>query len=166
MKYTPLLFGSLMLLGCAQEAAPTAGHSVVQDKIAGNSRARWPVVKGVPVPPWKSYEQLTEEERKVIRSQYEDMPSSDEPPYPISGPKNIYLMVYEARVMFPALGLLYLLVDVDSTGKPVAVEVVETPNHRLAEYLKAELSKEQFKPAVCGGKPCRMQFPLRVDLSR
>jgi hypothetical protein len=54
-------------------------------------------------------------------------------------------------------------VVVDSQGKPGAVTVYRSPDPQLSRLVAAALSFESFKPAVCHGQPCRMDYVLRLD---
>ena len=62
-----------------KETAPETG-TMIKRTIA--SSQRFPINK--------KWSELSEEDRAVLRSQYEDMPDTDEPPYPIDGMAPIF----------------------------------------------------------------------------
>jgi hypothetical protein len=64
------------------------------------------------------------------------------------------------------LGQLSMLVDVDEAGVPASVSVLKSPDDRLTKYVAAVLMEEKFKPGICGGLPCKMPFPFRMNFKR
>jgi hypothetical protein len=62
-------------------------------------------------------------------------------------------------------GDLTMFVDVDSEGHAVSVSVLQSPDAQFTQAAASVLMLQEYKPAVCGGKPCRMQFPLRMKLT-
>ena len=100
-----------------------------------------------------------------MKSQYDKMGDNDEPPFPLNGLRSIYKPVADAQQRLNAKGHLSMYVDVDSQGKPVSVSVFESPDPQMTKIAAAVLMLQDYKPAICNGQPCRMQFPFRIDLT-
>ena len=47
-----------------------------------------------------------------------------------------------------------------------AVSVFESPDPEITRVAASVLMLSKFKPAVCAGRPCAMQFPLEVNLRK
>jgi hypothetical protein len=60
-------------------------------------------------------------------------------------------------------GKLTLAVNVNAAGNPVSVEVLRSPDMTMAKAMAAVLMLQKYKPAICKGSPCSMQFPFRMD---
>ena len=112
----------------------------------------------------KSYAELSAAEKAQARSDYIAMPERDEPPFPVAGMGALLRPIADAVGAMRVRGDLTLFVTVSSTGKPVSVAVVKSPDEKLTHYAASVLMKAQYKPAVCAGKPCTMQLPLRMAL--
>lgn len=124
------------------------------------------VVQG-PLPFDKSWEQLTAEQQALVKSRYQQqMPAADEPPFPAHGLGPIYKAIVAIDKEIGIKGELSLSVDVDSQGKAVSVSVLKSPDDQLARAVAAVVMMQEYKPAVCAGQPCRMHFPVRINLVR
>jgi hypothetical protein len=119
----------------------------------------------LPLPPDKSYDQLTAEEKLRVKELYATgaIGEGDEPPYPVRGLGNLIRAIAKVQGSFQARGLMSMAVIVDSTGKPIKVEAYEMPNKQLAQAVANVLLSQQYKPALCNGTPCAMPFPLKFN---
>lgn len=52
----------------------------------------------------------------------------------------------------------------NSTGKATKVALAKHPNIETAKAVAYVLVRAKYKPAVCAGQPCTMDFPFRVVL--
>ena len=123
------------------------------------------------VPPKKPYSQLTPEEKRLVKSQYYSMADADEPPYPVNGPQTIFEAIRDIQRKLGdsgtrVSGTLSVFVDVDYKGKATAIEVEESPDPQMTKAAAAVLMLQKYKPAVCKGSPCNMQFPFRIEFKR
>lgn len=114
----------------------------------------------------RSYHQLSDDEKAYLRSFYEDMPEEDEPPYPLNGTRAIHQKMSKAQQIVVAKGMLTIAVDVSSAGEPESVSIFETPDSDIARVAALALLEEKYKPAMCAGKPCRMQFLFKAEFKR
>jgi len=117
----------------------------------------------IPVPVDKTYSELTPAEKMLVKSLYEPMADADEPPYPLHGPRRILETCEEIEKYLRVRGGLSLAVTVDPDGKPVAVEVLKSPDAEMTKKMAMVLMLEKYKPAVCNGAPCQMQYPFRME---
>lgn len=110
------------------------------------------------------WEQLNEAQKAVVRGWYVDMPEGDEPPYPRAGLRPVFEAVWRGQQRMLETGDLMVVATVDGRGEVQEVQAFGTPNKALIDYISRVVIQTQFKPAVCGGTPCRMDFPLKVQL--
>jgi hypothetical protein len=106
---------------------------------------------------------LTPEEKQWVKSQYEPMGESDEPPYPLHGMRTILEAAAELQKKLYVKGSLSLAVTIDAQGKPIAVEVLTSPDTEMTKAMAKVLMLEKWKPALCKGSPCQMQYPFRTN---
>jgi Gram-negative bacterial TonB protein C-terminal len=106
---------------------------------------------------------LTADERQRVKSQYEAMAESDEPPYPLHGLHKIVEASVALQKKRSPRGQLVLAVTVNAAGDAISVEVLKSPDSETARAMAAVLMLEKYKPAVCKGVPCKMQFPFRIN---
>jgi hypothetical protein len=150
----------------AQDSRPAATFNIKQDDPSTGTHIRQRIVTNSVLPLDKTYEQLTPEQQAWLKSEYENIAPGDEPPYPRHGLAPIYKAVSEVQQKLDITGDLTLFVDVDGEGRPVSVSVLQSPDPQMTRAAAAILMLQEYKPAVCGGKPCRMQFPFRTKLTR
>jgi hypothetical protein len=117
------------------------------------------------IPLNKTYAQLTPEQKELLHSQYENIAPGDEPPFPEKGIKPIFNAVSNAQYILQARGDLSMNVTVGPDGKAVQVEdFSNVHNMQMREALQNALMLTKYKPAVCNGAPCTMQFKFTQSL--
>jgi hypothetical protein len=117
------------------------------------------------VPLNKTYEQLTPRQRAELHSMYDTLTPGDEPPFPAEGIKPIFYAVRKAQRIYNARGEINLSVTVGPDGQ--AIKVVDhgsVTSEKLNQVAQRELMKARYKPAMCAGTPCTMQFEFRQKL--
>jgi outer membrane biosynthesis protein TonB len=119
-----------------------------------------------PLPYDARYAQLTPAEREVVRSAYQAMPEGDEPPYPADGIGALLRPLLKAAHTMYIEGPVDALVEIGPDGAARSVEVYSSPEPMFTKVVVSVLMGASYKPAVCKGVPCTMQFPLRVKLPR
>ena len=124
------------------------------------------IVKNIAVPVDKTYAELTEEEKQRVKSVYEPMAEGDEPPYPLHGLRTIVEASAKLQSALRVSGALTLAVTVSAAGEPIAVAVLKSPDEEMTKRMAAVLMLEKYKPAVCKGIPCQMQYPFRMNFTR
>lgn len=113
----------------------------------------------------KPYERFTDEEKARLRAFYESMPEGDEPPFPKHGfePLLQQMAIVVGRMNYQ--GLVSLHISIDETGKATKVDFMAYDNFEAAKAVARLLVNTPYKPAVCSGKPCAMQFPFYTQLT-
>lgn len=114
----------------------------------------------------RRYAQLTEGEKAIVRGWYEPLRPGDEPPYPERGlrPMVEAMMKIQGRLGYE--GDLHLDATVDPDGRVSVVKVLRSPDAEMSRLAATVLVDTPFKPALCAGQPCRMEFPVRQVLKR
>ncbi|WP_457332926.1 hypothetical protein [Rhizobacter sp. P5_C2] len=135
-----------------KQTAPDTGTHIVREVVSST------------LPLDKPYGDLTPEQQRIVKSQYEQMGPDDEPPYPLNGPRGIYRKVANGQGKRQAKGLLSLVADVDIRGEATSVSVLASPDPELTQYVAGVLMDAKYKPARCNGAPCAMQYPVRFNL--
>lgn len=124
-----------------------------------------PKVLSIPVPPEKSYEELTSEQQQRIKSVYTILQDDDEPPYPLGGTKTMYLLMSKVQEVAPTEAILNMMAIVDKNGNGVEVMILKSPSPEMSRYAVMVLMQQKYKPAKCAGQPCAMAFPLRINFT-
>jgi hypothetical protein len=100
---------------------------------------------------------------------YESLAEGDEPPFPEAGMKPIFSKLKQGQHVLQARGELNLEVTVGPTGEAIEVKdfggVTGANAYEMTNYAQSLLVMTKFKPAVCQGKPCVMQFPFKLKLN-
>jgi hypothetical protein len=151
----------------AQTAATvdTKRYSLKEDNPATGTHIRRELVTGVVIPMDKAYAALTLAQQALVKEQYEGMGAGDEPPFPADGLISIYKPLSKAQNSLGVVGPLSILVDIDSEGTPISVSVIRSPDKEMTLFVARLLMLTKFKPALCNGQPCRMQYPFRITFS-
>jgi hypothetical protein len=118
------------------------------------------------VPIDRPYEQLTPGQQRAFKNWYERMGDADEPPFPVAGLKAIYQPIVEAQSAARVSGEVFLEVVVDAAGTAQEVRVLESPSPTVARAIGEIAMQVPFKPARCEGQPCRMGFPVSVQVDQ
>lgn len=117
------------------------------------------------MPPWKGYEQMTPEEKDLVRSSFSSLGPNDEPPYPVGGLHAILRAAQRDLDPSTAGSVVHVVASVNASGSVESVQVRSAPNSSMGIRLAALLKKSAFKPARCQGEPCAMDFPLLLSIA-
>jgi hypothetical protein len=109
----------------------------------------------------RSYEQLTPEQKAVVRAEYDVVGPNDEPPYPKYGLADVADAVSRMSVRDPIEGEVILTVRVDESGDAKSVSIYKTPDARLSNLVALMVTRSKFKPGLCEGRPCAMDYVFR-----
>jgi len=152
---------------CARAAdeLPPAKFELKEEMPRTGSNLRRNVFTGSPVPINRRYSELTDEQKEVIKSRYEAMRPTDEPPYPIDGLTSLFDAVHKVQKKVLAQGELVIFIDVDAAGDAVSASVIKSPDPALTRAVAQILMLTKYKPAICSGRPCAMGYPFRVNFS-
>jgi len=112
----------------------------------------------------RRYAELDPAEKALVRARYDQLPAADEPPYPAEGLLPVFMTV-QTGAKLPAVGQLTLVADVDSSGRVQHVDTFGKIDAEFARFAARALAATPFKPGVCGGRPCNMQFVLKMQIA-
>ena len=113
----------------------------------------------------KSFAELTAAQQALVKSAYVEMGDTDEPPYPVGGLKSLYEPITQGQQRLHASGAFTAHVKVDSSGNPTEVAVFRSPSRAVTKFVTQVILLTRFKPAVCAGAPCKMEFPVRISFA-
>ncbi len=146
----------------AQSASTPPVFKLKGDEPTGSHLKRNAAIGTLPFD--KTYAQLTDEQKARIRASYESMGPDDEPPYPKRGPKRLYQAVSEIQRKVHIEGDFDAGVIVGPDGKAQEVRIYQSASPEMTQFLANLLVVEDYKPALCQGKPCTQEYPFRVKL--
>jgi len=121
---------------------------------------------GGSVPFNKGYKDLPPADQRTVREWFRILQDDDVPPYPVKGSLEIIKAISAAHSHYGDYGMLWMDVLIDEQGVPKDVMVRRTPGKEVSEFAAKILLVSKFTPATCGGKPCAMRYPVRVDLTQ
>ena len=142
----------------AQDETPQYGIKQPEPR-TGSSIVRYGL-DGSDVPINKRYDQLSLDEKARINGRYERIEPGDEPPFPLKGLKPIYQAMYKAQTKLLVTGRLTVVAKVDASGEVNEVRVIGSPSDQMSKVAALVLYETKFKPAICRGTPCSMEFPF------
>ena len=146
-------------------ALPPPVYELKQGTATTGSRIPRKQVWTSKIPLNRTYAQLTPDEQAAVKSAYEAMAPGDEPPYPEDGLMPIFKAVRLMMDKYYPAGEISIFIEVDERGHGVTASVLKSPDYKLTTALVSVLMLTQYKPAVCGGVPCRMSYPFRMTFS-
>ncbi|MES2901722.1 MAG: hypothetical protein V4723_18500 [Pseudomonadota bacterium] len=158
-----LIATTALLLASATLAAEPEKFTIPHDEAALGSRLKTSRFT-LNVPPDKNYADLTEAQKNLVKANYENLGPDDEPPYPVGGVLTLYKTISDVGIYWKAVGEIELIATVSPEGNVTAVSAFKTPDIRMTEYAAKILAVQKFKPAMCKGVPCVMDFPLKLNL--
>src|SRR5215831_14406920 len=139
----------------ATNASTQSTGTIIKKDIRWNSK----------VPLDATYGELNDAQKAELHSMYEKLEPGDEPPYPLEGMKPIFSAIKKAQRVLQARGELNMVVNVDAEGKATTVEDRgNVYNAQMTELAQQVLLLTKYKPAVCKGQPCAMQFRFTQSL--
>lgn len=159
-----LITCSILSPEMALSQSPSANTSVKEAAPETGTRVPRTIASSQRFPLSKKWSELSQEDRAAFRSQYEDMPDTDEPPYPVDGMAPIFQQLSIEAGRAHVYGEFVIDVTVNPHGKGTKVTLVKYSSVEAAKVVAYVLVHTQYKPAVCHGKPCIMDFPFSVKL--
>jgi hypothetical protein len=152
---------SLSMVALAQSAAPQ--YSIREDIPATGSMIRRNVVGPTRLPLNLTFEQLSAADRSILRNYYENIAEGDEPPFPTDGLRAIFDPLQKVQSKLLVSGVLRLVAIVDSDGVVQQVKTMGSPSPEMTRVAANVVMVTKFKPAICSGRPCAMEFPVFTE---
>lgn len=168
MRSTLILLTALLAAPLLASAAPmlaqqTASLNYREETPATGTHIRRNTLKDSWLPLNQTYAQMSPEYQQKLRSVYTSMADDDEPPFPVRGLGPSIAQLRDIHKHIGGMGEMKLILSVDAEGKVGDVSVYSASNERMAYYGAILLSKEKFKPGLCHGVPCAMEFMYRFE---
>lgn len=129
--------------------------------IADESYHKRGMIMSGAIPYDRNYEQLSPEQKAAVRAEYDSVGPKDEPPYPKYGLADVADAVSRMSVRDPIEGEVVLTVRVDERGDAKSVSIYKTPDARLSNLVALMVTRSKFKPGLCEGRPCAMDYVFR-----
>jgi len=161
-RFAAVLLGTGALLAHLDCMAQTSNpeYSIKFENPPIGSHIRRDAVRGSPIPINRSYHELTPEQRASVHRWYESIAPGDEPPFPLDGLKPVHDAVRKGQAKLLVTGELFLIATVEANGVVAQVKAIGSPSPEMTKFASTVLLLTKFKPAVCAGRPCKMDFPL------
>jgi hypothetical protein len=159
-----LVLSAVVAAGASSTAAAAVDEGAqyhVRDVLVGSVVAQ--DIIDSPMPFDSTYAELTPDQKAVLFQDYESLSPGDEPPFPLYGIRHLVRPLVPFVETWNPTGSLVASVDVDSKGDAQSVTVYKSPDPQLARLASKAMALEKYKPGVCHGQPCRMQYLLRLD---
>ena len=163
------IFLALLILLAANAASSLAAaqaspeYSIREDTVLPGSIDRRAIAKSTDIPINETYAELSAADKAKVRRQYLRLPDTDEPPFPKSGLQALLKPIARGQQKLQASGKLVLVGVVDPSGKVLKVTAIGSPSPELTKFASEVMLLTPFKPGLCAGKPCAMEFPLHLD---
>lgn len=139
-------------------------YSIKEDELGSHIKRKR--VTSTLLPINKRYDELTDEQKAVVRSNYDHLPDTDEPPFPRDGLQSIFKYVHKLEQKLLARGVFSADVMIDSQGEPVEVTIHDrTDDEQMNNAIAFVLMKAQYKPGKCKGEPCKMAYRFDFEFS-
>jgi hypothetical protein len=104
-------------------------------------------------------------EKELVRSGYENMPAADEPPFPREGLRPLYQIIRKAQSSLQVNGSIHLIATVDASGDVKEIEARGALDKEMANIVQSAVMLTKFKPGICAGKACVMQYRFDLDFT-
>lgn len=160
--YTEYMFGACGVLFaalCVAQVRPE--NSIREEQPRTGSHIRQDVAHSS-IPINLPYAQLSPDDRSAFNANYESIAEGDEPPFPLKGLRALIDPIQKAQEKLFARGELFLVATIGPDGKARQVSSYRSPGPEMTNFAAQALMLTPFKPAICSGKPCTMDFPLRM----
>jgi hypothetical protein len=154
-----VVFGNGIAASCmAQSAQPE--YAIKEDAPRTGTHIRRNAINTQSIALNKRYQELSAEDRAKLHAWWESMPEGDEPPFPDRGLKPVHAAILKGQAKLLAQGELYLIATVDGNGDVSQVKAIGSPSPEMTKFAASVVGLTKFKPAICAGKPCQMDFPF------
>jgi hypothetical protein len=153
----------IFLLIALSSLAFTSAHAQYSTSSTGTILNKGPKVPDIKwnsqIPLNKTYGKLNDEQRAQLHAMYSSLAPGDEPPFPEEGLKPIFNAIKIAQRKHQSTGELDMAVTVGPDGVPTKAENLgKVSKPAMTEVAAQALMSTKYKPALCQGTPCTMQF--------
>jgi len=159
-----LIFLWLVLLPwTSSDADSKPQYNIKEDEaFTGTNIRENEVISHDQVPINERYDELSDGEKAIVRNWFSHLSAADEPPYPAAGLKPILNTMRLGEEKLREQGQLKLLATIDADGTVSQVQIIHAPSEEWGQFASRVLLLTKFKPALCSGTPCPMDFPFEM----
>jgi hypothetical protein len=152
----------LAILGAvpALLAQPNPQYGIREREPPTGSSISRSIVEGSKIPINKTFGEMSPEEREAVHRYYEKIEPGDEPPFPAAGLRPVYETVAQIQRTLQVTGELMLFATVGPDGNVTEVKAFGSPSPEMVQAAGSIVALTKFKPAICKGQPCKMDFPF------
>lgn len=152
--------------GVSESRSPIPPSKLFYLKGEAPSGSRIPLIDATSTIPFnKRFDALTAEQRNLVKAKFDNLRTSDTPPFPTSGLRAIYKPLINANQAFGNNSDLNVTAKVNSSGFVSDVIVHNSGNSQLINYIEQRLHQVKFDPAKCNGVACAMDFPIEIGFN-
>ncbi len=158
---------SILLLGaCAELPTGSVGDHALKEANYGYGEI-FTLQAFAPLPLDKRYDELTADQKGMLRSWYKNLGPDDEPPYPEQGLQDLYEKLIGAHHGYQVYGQIFVVAHIDALGVAHSAAILPAGNYvmrdEVNQYFASVLMKQKYKPGKCNGTPCAMDFGVSIN---
>ena len=142
---------------------PSPIYQLKEDEPAVGSNIKRRATPDFIIPINRRYHELTKEEKAKFNTLYSDLDAGDEPPFPENGLHDIFRVIRKLRDFDTSIGELKISTLINEKGEAELVKVYGVPQGHMMQIITNALVVIKYKPALCQGEPCKMEFPLHLE---
>lgn len=118
-----------------------------------------------PLPLDRGFDELTPEEQRLVRSYYPALDAGDNPPYPLRGGKELFVLLESMIWNLAISDEIQVYVALDKDANVTTVSTLSTIDQRQKDLIATAAGLLKYKPAQCGGQPCAGVVPFNLRLT-
>jgi hypothetical protein len=170
IKFITQFCSAFLLLGLAQLSQaqtssnlPPPIYQLKEDAPAVGSNIKRRATPDFIIPINRRYQELSKEEKAKFNSLFDDLDVGDEPPFPEDGLHDLFRVIRKLRDFDTSIGELNIKTLINEKGEAELVKVYGVPQGHMMQIITNALVVIKYKPALCQGEPCKMEFPLHLQ---
>jgi hypothetical protein len=148
-----------------QVAADTAAAQFAMrsgEALTGSHLINKVVFANLPVD--QSFEQLTADQQRLVRSYYPALDAGDEPAYPVHGARDLYKLLVALVRNVDIVDSIQIYVALDADANVTSVTTISNIDQQAKNLIAAGAGLLKYKPARCGGQSCAGVVPFNLEL--
>jgi hypothetical protein len=159
--YSLVFVATLSAAWASPGAAAERPEYTTREDVTGSNIRRTVWTTSLPMD--KTYVQLDEAQKGLLKSQYLPMDAKDEPPFPVDGLGKLFTTIGKGAAALHTWGNISVILRISSSGEAVSAAVLAADDEDLGRFAAQVGMLTRFKPAICNGQACAMDFPIRIN---
>jgi TonB family protein len=116
------------------------------------------------LPPNRAFYRLLPKQKDIARTWYVGLAQSDEPPYPLNGPENLFNQIRTIAEHTNVKGEVALEVVVNADGRAKEARIIKSPSAYLGKSAVSAALRQRYSPGLCQSIPCEMSYPVAIRI--